>query len=61
MLVNGERVKGAGDVVEVVNPATEEPIDSVPSASAGQVDDAVASANAALRGGRKRPPPSAGR
>ena len=57
MLVNGERVSGAGATVEVVNPATEEPIESVPSASAVQVEDAVRAAKDAFKAWKKTPAP----
>jgi betaine-aldehyde dehydrogenase len=60
MLVNGERIKGTGDSVEVVNPATEEVIDAVPSASTEQVDEAVAAAKSAFKSWKKTPAPERG-
>jgi len=60
MLVNGERVRGNGSVVEVVNPATEEPIEAVPSASGDQVDAAVRAAKDAFRSWKKTPAPERG-
>ena len=55
MLVNGERVRGKGPEVEVVNPATEEILDSVPSANVEQVDAAVDSAKSAFKSWKKTP------
>lgn len=60
MLVNGERIEGAGDTVEVVNPATEEVIDAVPSASTEQVGNAVAAAKASFKSWKKTPAPERG-
>jgi len=47
MLINGEAVS-ADSAIDVINPATEEPIASVPAASSEQLDTAVAAARAAL-------------
>ena len=47
MLINGEAVS-ADSAIEVINPATEQPIASVPAASPEQLDTAVAAARAAL-------------
>ena len=47
MLINGEAVS-ADSAIEVINPATEQPIASVPAASSEQLDTAVAAARAAL-------------
>ena len=60
MLVNGDPVEGTGDVVEVVNPATEEIIGSIPSASPDQVAGAAAAAKAAFRSWKKTPAPERG-
>lgn len=60
MLVNGERIKGTGGTVEVVNPATEEVIDAVPSASTEQVENAVAAAQASFKSWKKTPAPERG-
>lgn len=60
MLVNGARIKGTGDTVEVVNPATEEVIDAVPSASTEQVESAVAAAKASFKSWKKTPAPERG-
>jgi aldehyde dehydrogenase (NAD+)/phenylacetaldehyde dehydrogenase len=49
LLIGGEwRPAGSGDTVEVINPATEEPVAVVASASADDVDAAVTAARAAL-------------
>jgi succinate-semialdehyde dehydrogenase/glutarate-semialdehyde dehydrogenase len=49
MLIEGEqRPSTAGDEMEVVNPATEEVVDSVPAATAEDVDAAVQAANRAF-------------
>ena len=60
MLVNGERITGTADAVEVVNPATEEVIDRVPSASPQQVEDAVRAAKGASKSWKKTPAPERG-
>ena len=60
MLIGGEQVQGAGPKVEVVNPATEEPIGDVASASTEQLDAAVASSRDAFRSWRKMPAPERG-
>ena len=49
MLINGESV-GAEGSIEVLNPATETAIATVPEASLAQLDDAVAAARGALPG-----------
>jgi acyl-CoA reductase-like NAD-dependent aldehyde dehydrogenase len=49
MLINGKSV-GAEGSIEVVNPATEAAIATVPEASLAQLDDAVAAARGALPG-----------
>ena len=49
MLINGKSV-GAEGSIEVVNPATEAAIATVPEASLAQLDDAVAAARRALPG-----------
>ena len=51
LFINGEwRDAASGDVIEVVNPATEDVVATVPSAGQGDVDAAVAAARAALAG-----------
>src|SRR3954470_15122688 len=51
LLINNEwRGAAAGDTMDVVNPATEDVIAQVPSASAADLDQAVAAARAALDG-----------
>jgi acyl-CoA reductase-like NAD-dependent aldehyde dehydrogenase len=55
MWIQGAEVAGDGAVEVVRNPATEEPIAEVASASPAQVDAAVAAARAALRGWRRTP------
>jgi aldehyde dehydrogenase (NAD+) len=51
LLINNEwRAASAGGTMDVVNPATEEVIAQVPSASAADLDQAVAAARAALDG-----------
>jgi betaine-aldehyde dehydrogenase len=60
MLVNGEQVKGRGPGVGVINPTTEETFDEVASASAEQVEAAVASSKAAFKQWKKTPAPERG-
>jgi acyl-CoA reductase-like NAD-dependent aldehyde dehydrogenase len=60
MLIGGELLEGAGEAIEVVNPATEEVIGEVASASAGQVAAAIAAARGAYRSWRKTPAPERG-
>jgi len=55
MWVGGADQPGLGGVEVVRNPATEEPLAEVPSASPEQVDRAVAAAGAALGGWRRTP------
>src|SRR3954453_254883 len=51
LLINNEwRAAAAGHTMDVVNPATEDVIAQVPSASAADLDQAVAAASAALDG-----------
>jgi acyl-CoA reductase-like NAD-dependent aldehyde dehydrogenase len=57
MLIEGETVQGAGAAIEVVNPATEEILAEVPSATAAQVDAAVAAAKGAFGGWKRTPAP----
>jgi acyl-CoA reductase-like NAD-dependent aldehyde dehydrogenase len=57
MLIGGEKVSGSGDAVEVVNPATEEALDRVASATPQQVDAAVAAARRAFRDWKRTPAP----
>ena len=60
MLIDGERVEGAGGAVAVVNPATEEILAEIPSATSDQVDKAVATARAAWPGWKRTPAPERG-
>lgn len=60
MLIGGEMVEGAGAPVIVVNPATEEEIATVPSATPAQVDQAVRSSKDAFKTWRKMPAPERG-
>src|SRR4030095_11164792 len=55
MWVAGAELAGGGDVELVRNPATEEPLAEVPSATPEQVDRAVTAARAALPGWRRTP------
>jgi acyl-CoA reductase-like NAD-dependent aldehyde dehydrogenase len=55
MWVGGAELAGLDAVEVVANPATEEPLAEVPSASPDQVDRAVAAARAALPGWRRTP------
>ncbi|MBS0232085.1 MAG: gamma-aminobutyraldehyde dehydrogenase [Proteobacteria bacterium] len=48
MLIGGSQEKGQGEVYEVLNPRTGEVIASIPDATPGQVQAAVAAANAAF-------------
>jgi aldehyde dehydrogenase (NAD+)/betaine-aldehyde dehydrogenase len=51
LLINNEQVLGEGEVIPVVNPATEEVVAEVPSASLAQVDQAVNAAKQAFDSG----------
>ena len=55
MWIAGAELPGDGTPEVVRNPATEEPLAEVPSASPEQVDRAVAAARAALGGWRRTP------
>lgn len=55
MLIGGELVDGAGEPIEVVNPATEEILGAVSSATSAQVDAAVAAARGSFKAWRKTP------
>jgi acyl-CoA reductase-like NAD-dependent aldehyde dehydrogenase len=57
LLIGGELVEGRASPVEVVNPATEDVLASVSSASSGQVDEAVRAAKAAFPDWRRTPAP----
>jgi acyl-CoA reductase-like NAD-dependent aldehyde dehydrogenase len=57
LYINGEwRLAETGQLIDVINPATEEVIASVASAGSGDVDAAVAAARAALEGPWSRLP-----
>src|ERR671914_1960511 len=60
MLIGGELVEGRGAVVEVVNPATEETIGEVRSATNEQVAEATRAARAAFRDWKRTPAPERG-
>ncbi|GII54324.1 aldehyde dehydrogenase [Planotetraspora thailandica] len=48
--IAGEAVAGSGDMIDVVDPATDEVVSQVPSGTAADVDRAVAAATAAFPG-----------
>src|SRR6476660_2949109 len=50
MFVGGRFVDGRGDDVKTINPATEEPLASVSTADAADIDDAVRAARTAFEG-----------
>ncbi len=52
MFINGEWVAGSGEMMEVVNPATEEVVHRVPLATRADVDAAVRAAREAFDDGR---------
>jgi aldehyde dehydrogenase (NAD+) len=58
MFIGGRFVDGRGDDVKSVNPATEEPLASVSTASTSDVDDAVAAARTAYDQVWSRIPPA---
>src|SRR3712207_4062922 len=60
MLIGGEVVDGGGAPVEVVNPATEEVIGEVRSATRAQVEEATRAARAAFRDWKRTPAPERG-
>lgn len=60
MLIDGERREGSAAPVEVINPATEETIDQVSSASAEEVDAAVRSSHQAFKEWKRTPAPERG-
>jgi betaine-aldehyde dehydrogenase len=60
LLIGGEFVDGTGERIAVVNPATEEVIDEVASASTDQVVAAVAAAKGAFKAWKKTPAPERG-
>ena len=55
MLIEGNVLEGNDEPIEVVNPATEETIAAVGSASARQLDDALASARTAYKAWKRTP------
>jgi betaine-aldehyde dehydrogenase len=55
LLISGAAVRGDGTTIEVVNPATEEVLDSVASASDAQVDAAVTAARGAFKEWKRTP------
>jgi len=58
LFVNGEAIEGAGDVKELVEPATGEPLAKVAMAAEADVDRAVETARTALEGDWGKTPPS---
>ena len=60
MLIAGEHVEGTGAAVDVVNPATEEVISAVRSATESEVDAAVKAARGAFKSWRNTPAPERG-
>jgi betaine-aldehyde dehydrogenase len=60
MLISGREIDGGGRPIEVVNPASEEPIAEVVSATEAQVDEAVTSARSAYQAWKKTPAPERG-
>jgi acyl-CoA reductase-like NAD-dependent aldehyde dehydrogenase len=60
MLIGGEVVEGKGAPLEVLNPATEDTLGTVASATSDQVNEAVRSARAAFREWRGTPAPERG-
>ncbi len=56
LLINGKLVAGAGEVEDVLNPATGKVLARVAEASREQVDAAVAAADAAFDGWARTPP-----
>jgi acyl-CoA reductase-like NAD-dependent aldehyde dehydrogenase len=60
MLIGGELVEGSGVAVEVVNPATEQPLTEVRSATSDQVDGAVSAARSAFQDWKRTPAPERG-
>jgi acyl-CoA reductase-like NAD-dependent aldehyde dehydrogenase len=60
MLIGNDFVDGAADPIAVVNPATEEVIGEIASASPAQVDQAVAAARGAFQAWKKTPAPERG-
>ena len=60
MLVDGEKVQGRGPVVAVIDPASEDQIGEVPSATPDQIEAAVASSRAAARMWKRTPAPERG-
>lgn len=55
LLIGGERVEGAGAALAVENPATEDTVATVGTASPEQVDAAIAAAREASRGWERTP------
>jgi acyl-CoA reductase-like NAD-dependent aldehyde dehydrogenase len=60
LLIGGEAVRGRGETIEVVNPATEERIAEIASASPPQVEEAVAAARRAFVSWKRTPAPDRG-
>lgn len=48
LYINGKWVQGKGEALETINPATEETLGTITTASDGDVDDAVAAARECL-------------
>ena len=60
MLIDGDVSEGAGSPVAVINPATEETVEEVRSATTDQVRAAIASSKAAFKGWKRTPAPERG-
>jgi betaine-aldehyde dehydrogenase len=60
MLIDGRTVEGRGGPVAVLNPATEEVIAEIASASAAQVSEAVTSSKRAFKDWKRTPAPERG-
>jgi acyl-CoA reductase-like NAD-dependent aldehyde dehydrogenase len=60
MLIGDKVVEGKGAPIDVLNPATEDTLASVASATTDQVDDAASSARSAFRDWRLTPAPERG-
>ena len=56
LTIDGEAVAGEGTVLEVYDPATEQPVAAVPGADGRQVDLAIAAARRAFDEGPGRAP-----
>jgi acyl-CoA reductase-like NAD-dependent aldehyde dehydrogenase len=60
LLIGGEKVSGAGDAIEVIDPASEEVLAEIASATPSQVADAARAAKSAYPDWRRLPAPERG-